>query len=40
MTDFTGYLLYWDHDPRRDRLLMGFNDMDVNDPVWLPAARV
>ena len=40
MTEFTGHLLYWDHDPRRDRLLIGFDDMDVNDPVWLPAAQV
>lgn len=40
MTEFTGYLLYWDHDPRRDRLLIAFSDMDLNDPVWLPAAHV
>jgi hypothetical protein len=40
MTEYAGYLLYWDHDLRRDRLLIGFRDMDVNDPVWLPAAQV
>lgn len=39
MTEFTGYLLYWDHDPRRDRLLIAFSDMDMGDPVWLPAGQ-
>jgi hypothetical protein len=40
MIEYAGYLLYWDHDPRRDRLLIAFSDMDLNDPMWLPAAHV
>jgi hypothetical protein len=27
-------------DRRRDRLLIGFVDMDLDEPVWLPAAEV